>query len=139
MIRDESGNQRFFGNYRGVVFDNNDPNKLGRIRVTVPQLFADTATGWAWPKNSAGLVLQPPPVGQGVWVEFEGGDSSFPIWTGTFGKNVTESNNISIAPLAPGNLYEKFLVKNYNTDGTTDINLVESITSIASAVDGGSA
>jgi hypothetical protein len=139
MIRDESGNQRFFGNYRGVVFDNNDPDKLGRIRVTVPQLFADTATGWAWPKNSAGLVLQPPPVGQGVWVEFEGGDSSFPIWTGTFGKNVTESNNISIAPLAPGNLYEKFLVKNYNTDGTTDINLVESITSIASAVDGGSA
>jgi hypothetical protein len=139
MIRDESGNQRFFGNYRGVVFDNNDPDKLGRIRVTVPQLFADTATGWAWPKNSAGLVLQPPPVGQGVWIEFEGGDSSFPIWTGTFGKNVTESNNISIAPLAPGNLYEKFLVKNYNTDGTTDINLVESITSIASAVDGGSA
>jgi hypothetical protein len=139
MIRDESGNQRFFGNYRGVVFDNNDPDKLGRIRVTVPQLFADSATGWAWPKNSAGLVLQPPPVGQGVWVEFEGGDSSFPIWTGTFGKNVTESNNISIAPLAPGNLYEKFLVKNYNTDGTTDINLVESITSIASAVDGGSA
>jgi hypothetical protein len=139
MIRDESGNQRFFGNYRGVVFDNNDPEKLGRIRVTVPQLFADTATGWAWPKNSSGLVLQPPPIGQGVWVEFEGGDSSFPIWTGTFGKNVTESNNISIAPLAKGNLYEKFLVKNYNTDGTTDINLVESITSIASAIDGGSA
>ena len=33
----------------------------------------------------------------------------------------------------------RILVKNYNTDGTTDINLVESITSIASAVDGGSA
>ena len=139
MIRDESGNQRFFGNYRGVVFDNNDPDKLGRIRVTVPQLFADAITGWAWPKNASGLVLQPPPIGQGVWVEFEGGDSSFPIWTGTFGKNVTESNNISIAPLAAGNLYEKFLVKNYNTDGTTDINLVESLTSIASAIDGGSA
>jgi hypothetical protein len=139
MIRDESGNQRFFGNYRGVVFDNNDPEKLGRIRVTVPQLFADTPTGWAWPKNSSGIVLQAPPIGQGVWVEFEGGDSSFPIWTGTFGKNVTDSNNISIAPLAQGNLYEKFLVKNYNTDGTTDINLIESITSIASAIDGGSA
>jgi hypothetical protein len=139
MIRDESGNQRFFGNYRGVVFDNNDPDKLGRIRVTVPQLFASNATGWAWPKNSSGLSLQPPPVGQGVWVEFEGGDSPFPIWTGTFGKNVTESNNISIVPLSSGNLYEKFLVKNYNIDGTTDINLVESITSIASAIDGGSA
>jgi hypothetical protein len=84
-------------------------------------------------------VLKAPPVGQGVWVEFEGGDSSFPIWTGTFGKNVTESNMISIAPLDQGNLYEKFLVKNYNTDGTTDINLMESITSIASVVDGGSA
>lgn len=139
MIRDESGNQRFFGNYRGVVFDNNDPDKQGRIRVTVPQLFASTPTGWAWPKNVSGVVVSPPPIGQGVWVEFEGGDSSFPIWTGTFGKNVTESSNISIAPLDKGNLSERFLVKNYNTDGTTDINLVESITSIASAIDGGSA
>ena len=139
MIRDESGNQRFFGNYRGVVFDNNDPEKLGRIRVKVPQIFADIATGWAWPKNTAGISIEVPAVGQGVWVEFEGGDSSFPIWTGTFGKNVTDSNFINIAPLAQGTLDERFLVKNYNTDGTTEINLIKSITSIASAIDGGSA
>jgi hypothetical protein len=139
MIRDDSGNQRFFGNYRGVVVDNLDPDGQNRLRVTVPQIFATTPTGWAWPKNASGITTQVPAVGQGVWVEFEGGDSSFPIWTGTFGKNVAENNHIKITPLASGSLYSKFFSINSNTDGTSDIDLIQSIANIASVVDGGTA
>ena len=40
---------RFFGKYRGLVTDNQDPLSLGRIRAKVPELLGDVETGWALP------------------------------------------------------------------------------------------
>ena len=40
---------RFFGKYRGLVTDNQDPLNLGRIRAKVPELLGDVETGWALP------------------------------------------------------------------------------------------
>jgi uncharacterized protein involved in type VI secretion and phage assembly len=77
---------RFFGKYRGSVTDV-DPGTL-RIKAKVPAVLADQATGWCRPcvpyaGGSVGLAFLPE-VGSGVWIEFEGGDVSYPIWVGCY-------------------------------------------------------
>jgi uncharacterized protein involved in type VI secretion and phage assembly len=80
---------RFFGKYRGQVTDNNDPDNLGRIKAKVPRVLSDEESGWALPAfiyggaSEQGLFALPD-VGAGVWIEFEGGDLSYPVWTGTW-------------------------------------------------------
>jgi hypothetical protein len=88
MIKDSYGNARFYGVYRGVVFDSNDPLKLKRLQVKVPQILAEQPTDWAWPVEKYGTDTLVPKNGQGVWVMFEGGDPSYPIWLGVFGDTV---------------------------------------------------
>jgi hypothetical protein len=81
--------RRYFGKYRGQVTDNNDPDNLGRIKAKVPRVLGDEETGWALPAfayggaSEQGLFLVPD-INAGVWIEFEGGDLSYPIWTGTW-------------------------------------------------------
>ena len=84
MIKDEFGNRRFFGVYRGIVVDNRDPLNKGRLKLKVPQVLSEEVTGWAWGSYQPGVNTVLPAVGDGVFVSFEGGDPSFPIWTGTF-------------------------------------------------------
>jgi len=79
---------QFFGKYRGVVTDNNDPWMIGRIRAKVSDVLGDNETGWAMPctpyaGNRVGLFLLPP-INASVWIEFEHGDPDYPIWTGCF-------------------------------------------------------
>lgn len=79
---------RHFGKYRGLVTDNEDPAAIGRIKAQVPEVFGELSTPWATPcapYAGAGVGLHAiPPVGAGVWIEFEAGDPSRPIWTGTW-------------------------------------------------------
>ncbi len=82
MIKDYYGNSRFFGVYRGIVVDNQDPLNRGRLRVQVPQLFGTEVTGWAWARFTPNVSSVVIPLNSSVWVEFEGGDPSFPMWTG---------------------------------------------------------
>lgn len=73
----------FYGKYRGLVVNNVDPLGQGRIQVQVLAV-SDTST-WALPCLPAGGLsgqFEPPPVGAGVWVEFEAGDPANPIWAG---------------------------------------------------------
>jgi hypothetical protein len=79
--------QRFLGKFRGKVVDNSDPLKRGSVEVLVPAVLGETSV-WALPcvpyaGPQVGLYAIPP-VGAGVWVEFEGGDTGYPIWTGCF-------------------------------------------------------
>lgn len=76
----------YFGKYRGIVTDISDPSGLGRIRAAVPAVFGSGTSPWALPAFpfaglNHGLILLPE-IGDNVWVEFEGGDPSYPIWTG---------------------------------------------------------
>ena len=77
---------RHYGKYRGVVTDNQDPNNLGRLKARVPEVLADVETGWALPSvpySGAGIGLYAvPEPDTGVWIEFEAGDVSRPLWTG---------------------------------------------------------
>jgi hypothetical protein len=77
----------YFGKYRGVVTNNVDPMQMGRVRVQVPGVFGAEDT-WAMPcvpvnlPKKAGSAL--PEIGASVWIEFEQGDPTQPIWTGRF-------------------------------------------------------
>jgi uncharacterized protein involved in type VI secretion and phage assembly len=79
---------RFYGLYRGVVTDNDDPSSLGRIKAQVPAVFGEIDSGWAMPcvpyaGDNVGIAFLPE-VGSGVWIEFEGGDVSYPVWVGCY-------------------------------------------------------
>ena len=76
----------FFGKYRGLVRDNEDPDGLGRIRAEVPAVLGEVLTPWAMPcvpyaGPDHGLALIPE-IDDGVWIEFEGGSLRAPIWSG---------------------------------------------------------
>lgn len=83
----ELARARFYGKYRGIVQAVNDDDKLGRVRAYVPEVYGeDVISPWAMPcvplaGAKHGLVCLPE-VDDGVWIEFEGGDPSRPIWTG---------------------------------------------------------
>jgi hypothetical protein len=79
---------RFVGKYRGRVVDNDDPRRIGRIRAEVPDVLGREPSTWAMPclpftGDRAGHYNAPEP-GAGVWIEFEQGDPSHPIWSGTW-------------------------------------------------------
>jgi uncharacterized protein involved in type VI secretion and phage assembly len=80
--------QTFLGKYRGTVVNNIDPMQLGRIQVIVPDVSNVMLSSWAMPcVPVAGLQMGQfavPPLGAGVWVEFERGDPDYPIWVGCF-------------------------------------------------------
>jgi uncharacterized protein involved in type VI secretion and phage assembly len=80
---------RYFGKYRGIVQEVGEGENIGRIKAKVPEVYGDGETDispWALPcvpfaGQDHGFVTLPE-VGDGVWIEFEAGDISLPIWTG---------------------------------------------------------
>jgi len=77
---------RFYGKYRGIVSDI-DASTM-RIKAKVPSVLGETTTGWCMPcvpyaGPDVGIAFLPES-GSGVWIEFEGGDVSYPIWTGGY-------------------------------------------------------
>jgi hypothetical protein len=76
-----------FGKYRGTVESVAEGDDLGIISVRVPAIWGkERVIKKVWPcspfaGSKHGFVAIPEP-GDGVWVEFEGGITSRPIWTG---------------------------------------------------------
>jgi len=88
-MNESNGGQKFYGKYRGTVVNNIDPMQQGRLFVQVPDVLGLVPSSWALPcVPLAGPTGPPmgvymvPPIGAGVWVEFEQGNPDFPIWTG---------------------------------------------------------
>lgn len=48
-----SSENKFYGIYRGVIADANDPLDLGRAKLYVPQVLGEAVTDWAWPVGGA--------------------------------------------------------------------------------------
>ena len=76
---------RYYSVYRGIVYDNEDPEFMGRLRVTVPQIFGTyTPKKWATAAGAIagkkGGIFWVPSVGDPIYVMFENGDSSRPLW-----------------------------------------------------------
>ena len=93
---------KLYGKYRGIVKDNIDPLKKGRIRAIVPEVASDVLLDWALPCMPYGATINPnsdnqpaeakggfgyfavPELETGVWIEFEAGNINRPIWVGVF-------------------------------------------------------
>lgn len=82
-------NGSFVGKYRATVYLNTDPENRGRLQLMIPDVlgpmpstWAEACTPLAGPTGPPMGVYMVPPVGAGVWAEFERGDMNYPIWTG---------------------------------------------------------
>ena len=81
---------RFYGKYRGTVTKVGTASEggLGRIKAKIPAVLGDVESGWCMPcvpyaGDQAGIAFLPEQ-DAGVWIEFEGGDVSYPIWVGCY-------------------------------------------------------
>ncbi len=77
---------RFYGKYRGIVTQVDAATM--RIKAKVPSVLGETDTAWCMPcvpyaGPGIGIAFLPE-TGTGVWIEFEGGDVSYPIWVGGY-------------------------------------------------------
>ncbi len=89
-MNNEKPNKTYYGKYRGTVLLNVDPEFRGRLILEVPDVYgpgipsplAEPSVPMAGPTGAPmGIFFVPPPQA-GVWVEFEHGDPSLPVWTG---------------------------------------------------------
>lgn len=91
----------FFGKYRGTVINNVDPMQMGRLMVQVPDVSNVLPSTWAMPcLPFAGIqsgMYAIPAIGSGVWVEFEQGNSDYPIWVGCFWGSAAEIPALALA------------------------------------------
>jgi hypothetical protein len=108
MSTETVATQKFYGKYRAIVTNNVDPMMIGRIQVIVPDAASLAPSTWAMPcVPVAGInmgMFSPPLIGSGVWIEFERGDPSKPIWVGCYwglGAEVPVLSRI-VPPAVPG-------------------------------------
>jgi len=117
---------RFYGKYRGKVSSNNDPYKMCRVRAKVPAVFGDEESGWALPSAPYGGpgvgFFFVPPVDANVWIEFEGGNPDYPIWTGCFW-GLTETPATTIFPFEKIIKTDTATIKLDDTPGTGGITI----------------
>jgi hypothetical protein len=102
--------EKFWGKYRGTVVNNIDPEQRGRLIVSVPDVLTLVPSTWAEPCTPlAGPTGPPmgvylvPPIGAGVWVEFEQGDPDYPIWVGCRWGSSSDIPSLALAglPISP--------------------------------------
>ena len=95
----------FFGKFRGTVVNNIDPEQIGRIQAIVPAVLGLLPSSWAMPcVPVAGInmgLFTVPPVGSGVWIEFERGDPEYPVWVGGYWGSAAETPALARA-VPPG-------------------------------------
>jgi molybdopterin-binding protein len=80
-------NEHYYGIYRGTVESVEEGDNLGNISVKIPDVFGPSHTvsrvrpcsPFAGDKH--GFVAIPEP-GDGVWIQFEAGKTSLPVWIG---------------------------------------------------------
>lgn len=118
--------ERFYGKYRGEVADVNDPENQGRIRAKVPEVLGTEESGWALPAApyaGPGVgTFMIPPVGAAVWMEFEAGLVSRPIYSGCiWGSNdrPKDSDGKAATPKLKIVRSEKGLMVSLDDDGQT--------------------
>jgi hypothetical protein len=71
--------------------------------MQIPQILATESTEWAWPiASTSNAAVSVPSPGDGVFVMFEGGDPSYPLWSGFFSEETSVTPGVSaVTPVVP--------------------------------------
>ena len=99
----------FHSFYRAYVVDNQDNEKLGRVKIRIPALHENSTTyPWAYPATLTGFGFQTgmfilPPIGSLVWVTFEYSDEHRPIYFGGIPTTYADGKYQSYGPYINGN------------------------------------
>ncbi|GFO97065.1 hypothetical protein ig2599ANME_1263 [groundwater metagenome] len=123
---------RIYGVVVGIVTDNKDPDKLGRVKVKIPRLSGEDESNWARVisfmagKEMGGFFL--PEVNDEVLVAFEYGDINIPyvigsLWNGKDSPPLTNDdgkNNFRIIKSRSGHI-----IRLDDTDGQEKIEIVD--------------
>jgi uncharacterized protein involved in type VI secretion and phage assembly len=98
---------KYYGKYRGTVFNNVDPLQIGRIQAIVLDVTGLVPSTWAMPcvpiaGTQTGTFVVPQ-IGSGVWIEYEQGDPDHPIWVGGYWGTAVEVPALALAgnPASP--------------------------------------
>lgn len=124
---------KYYGKYAGTVLQNVDPEQRGRLQLTIPDVIGFIPSTWAEPcvplAGTIGLAMGTyfiPPIGAGVWVEFEHGDLNRPIWVGCRYGSTADVPAIALAapPMTPPIVVQsmtqnKVILSNVPGDGIT--------------------
>jgi uncharacterized protein involved in type VI secretion and phage assembly len=100
-----NGGPKYYGVYRATVVNNLDPLQIGRIMAMVPDVSNLVPSTWAMPcipfagKQMGAFMV--PQIGSGVWIQYEGGDPDYPVWTGGWWGDVAEVPALALAGI-PG-------------------------------------
>jgi len=99
MLVDEQSRHagRYYGKFRGLVADDEDPDMRGTLLVSVPDVFGDEVVVPAEPCLPYGHFFVPPKDTH-VWVEFEAGDPQRPIWVGVWHPEGTVPEEAKVSP-----------------------------------------
>lgn len=92
---------KHYGKYRGTVLNNIDPMQMGRLMVQVPDVSNVLPSTWAMPCMpfsgiQSGMYVAPA-IGSGVWIEFEQGNTDYPIWVGCYWGSAAEVPALALA------------------------------------------
>jgi uncharacterized protein involved in type VI secretion and phage assembly len=93
--------EKYYGIYRGTVFNNIDPLQMGRIMAIIPDAGGITPSTWAMPsvphagRQMGHFVV--PQIGAGVWIQFEAGDPDRPVWSGGWWGSAAEVPALALA------------------------------------------
>jgi len=96
---------RYYGIYRGTVFNNVDPEQRGRIMAICPDVGGLTPSTWAMPcvpiaGKQMGMFVAPQ-IGAGVWLQFEGGEPDHPVWVGGYWGSTADVPVLALAGPPP--------------------------------------
>jgi hypothetical protein len=121
------------GVYRALVEKTDDPKKQNRVKLRL-QTNPNGVTDWVSCMEPASVHTAAPAIGQGVWVMYEGGDPSFPVWFGEFGTHKAKNKKMFIKPLE--NTVSLSGLSNYlktvnNPDGTVEVDLTGTLVAMA--------
>ena len=118
----EKASGRYYGIYKGIVFNNIDPNQQGRVYVVVPELGrVEPLLQYAYPVSAyAGVgsgLFFPPEIGDHVWIMFEGGNPAFPVYLGGWWTNPLKSAAGTTIPVEARSVGGPPLVREIRTRG----------------------
>ncbi|BBM87987.1 phage tail protein [Candidatus Uabimicrobium amorphum] len=135
MFYQSENQSRVTGVFIGVVTNNKDPDKLGRVKVRFPKISKDNETDWIriatlFTGAEFGSFFLPE-VKDEVLVAFENGDINMPfvigsLWNGVnkpVEDNADGKNNFSVIKTRSGHT-----LKFDNTDGSEKIEIIDKTT-----------